>query len=513
MTNHLDQDGPCDCCGEPIQPRLSRRSLLLGAGGVAGAGLIGLSAPAILKPTALSAQEASAPAALPERGEYLIKGGSVVSVDDVIGNVEGADVHVKDGVIVAIGMGLEAPAAEVIDASKMIVMPGMVDTHFHIWTSIMRNLLAPAFEYFGVKGAFVPHMTAPDFYASDMLAMAESLNAGITTLHNYCHHVVSEETVEAEMRAHQDSGMRALFSFGHKDGLDKETPIDLALAGRVQDKWFGASSPLDGLTTFGINSRGPATLSESLFRQEMDWAFERDLLVAMHAGQGRYSFGVVPMQDWGYLGPKTLIVHFVHAKPEDRAAMAETGASLSYSVHSEFRLGNGGYQAQQLVHMFNDGVNVSLSFDANALAPIDMFEAMSTAWYMGIPYAGTDTEGLNPLNFPDVIKMGTINGAKALGLDGITGSLTVGKRADIVLVRADDLNMVPYGNVEGMIGRTARGANVDTVIADGRIMKRGGELVGLNVGKIKEDAVRSAYDLRKRAGGDIDVTSDWALIS
>lgn len=162
--------------------------------------------------------------------------------------------------------------------------------------------------------------------------------------------------------------------------------------------------------------------------------------------------------------------------------------------------------------MFNDGVNVSLSFDANTLAPIDMFESMSAAWYMGIPYTGTDTEGLNPLNFPDVIKMGTINGAKALGLDGITGSLTVGKRADIVLVRADDLNMVPHGNVEGMIGRMARGANVDTVIADGR-MKRGGELVGLDVGKIKEDAVRSAYNLRKRAGGDIDVASDWALLS
>lgn len=112
-----------------------------------------------------------------------------------------------------------------------------------------------------------------------MLAMAESLNAGITTLHNYCHHFVSEETVEAEMRAHQDSGMRALFSFGHKDGLDKEALIDLELAGWVQAKWFGASSPLDGLTTFGINSRGPATLSESIFRQELDWAFERDLTV------------------------------------------------------------------------------------------------------------------------------------------------------------------------------------------------------------------------------------------
>lgn len=513
MTNDTHDDQPCDCCGEPVEPRLSRRSLLLGGTGIVGAGLIGLSAPAILRTTPAMAQESSTAATLPERGEYLIKGGSVVSVDEAIGNVEGTDIHIRNGVIVAIGANIEAPGAEVIDASQMIVMPGMVDTHFHIWTSIMRNLLAPGFEYFGVKGAFVPHMTPADFYASDMLAMAESLNAGITTLHNYCHHVMSPETVDAEMRAHRDSGMRALFSFGHRDGQDKEQTIDLALAGRVQEEWFGAASPLDNLTSFAINSRGPATLSETIFRQEMDWAFERDLIVAMHAGQGSYSYGVVPMQEMGYLGPKTLIVHFVHAKPEDRAAMAATGASLSYSVHSEFRLGNSGYQAQQLVHMFNDGVNVSLSFDANALAPIDMFESMSTAWYMGVPYKGTDTEGLTPLNFPDVIKMGTINGAKALGLGAVTGSLTVGKRADIVLVRANDLNMVPYGNVEGMLGRTARAANVDTVIADGRIMKRGGELVGLDVEKIKENAVRSAYDLRVRAGGPIAITSDLALMS
>nr|WP_244447998.1 amidohydrolase family protein [Neorhizobium vignae] len=192
--------------------------------------------------------------------------------------------------------------------------------------------------------------------------------------------------------------------------------------------------------------------------------------------------------------------------------MAETGAPLSYSVHSELRLGNSGYQAQQLVHMFNAGVNVSLSFDANALAPIDMFESMSSAWYMGIPFKGSDTEKSKPINFADVIKMGTINGAKALGIADRTGSLTVGKRADIVLVRADDLNMLPYGRPEGMIGRTARAANVDTVLVDGRVMKRGGKLVGLDVERIKEEAVREAYDLRGRAGGEMAGLSDWAKI-
>lgn len=506
-TKHIEAD-ICDCCGDPLPGALSRRSLLRGA---AGAGFLGLAVPAIPPPASAQIQAFGNPATLPDRHEILIRNGSLLTVDPALGNIEGADIHVRNGEIVAIAQNLpDMPGAEIIDASKMIVMPGMVDTHSHLWTSMMRNMMAADFEYFAVKREVVPHVTAADFYASDMLAMAEALNAGITTVHNFCHHVMSQETVEAEMLAHRDSGMRALYTFGHPDGLDSNQLIDLPLAERIHDEWFGAGEPLEGRVAFGMNTRGLHVLSENIFREEMDWAFARGLTVAMHAGQSRRNYSVIPLQEWGYLGPKTIITHFVRAEPEDRAAMVETGAPLSYSIHSELRLGGTGYQPQQLVHMVNDGITVSLSFDGNALAPIDMFESMSTAWYVGIPFDGTDTEGLAPLNFADVIRMGTINGAVALGLGPVTGSLTVGKRADIVLVRATDLNMLPYGNVESMIARTARAANVDTVIADGRIMKRGGNLVGLDVERIKEDFVRSSYDLRMRAGGNLAVTGSLA---
>ncbi|WP_224501183.1 amidohydrolase family protein [Celeribacter litoreus] len=424
-----------------------------------------------------------------------------MTIDETLGTLAGADVYVVDGVISDIGANLSVPeGTEEIDASRMIVMPGMIETHWHTWTSLMRNLLSPGNEYFAVKRAFVPHMTPEAYYASDMLAFAEALNAGITTIHNYCHHVASPETVEAEMRAHQDSGLRALYTFGHRDGQPNEEPIDFALAEQVMSDWFSGSSPFEGLVDFGYNSRGPHVIGEELYRREMDWAFGNDLMTAVHAGQGRRNFAAKPMKDWGYLGPKTLLVHYVHAEAEDRAVMAEVGASLSYSIQSELRLGSAGGQAQQLVHMFNDDVNVSLSFDGNTLAQIDMFEQMATAWYMGIPFNGSSTEGLKPLDFPDVLRMGTINGAKALGIADKTGSLTVGKRADIVLLRADDLNMVPNGFVDGMLARSARAANVDTVIVDGRIMKRDGKIVGLDIDRIREDVARATFDVRKEIG-------------
>lgn len=493
----------CDFCGEPVAERMriadrggvSRRGLLLGGSGLIGAGLLGAG---VAAPRRAVAQAGTG---LPDRGEFVIRDGVVVTVDDTLGTLYGADVHVRNGEIIAVGENLEVPAsAEEIDASRMIVMPGLIDTHFHIWTSLMRNMLSPGNEYFAIKRAFVPNMTPDAFYASDMLAFAESINAGVTTLHNYDHHCMNRDTVEAEMRAHADSGVRSLFTFGHPDGLPAEQTIDLDLAEAIRTQYFGGASPFEGLVTMGLNTRGHGNLSEEIYRAEADYAFSHGMMFAMHGGQGRRNWDLQPLKDWGYLGPKTLLVHMVHATAGDRALMAETGAPLSYSIQSEMRLGSAGNQSEQLVHMFNDGVTVSFSFDTNSLAQIDMFETMANAWYMGIPHNGTSTEGLTPLNFEDVIRMGTINGAKALGLDTVTGSLTPGKRADIILLRADDLNLVPFGFVEGMIGRTARASNVDTVIIDGRIMKRGGTITGLDVGHITEEVARVAHDARVAIG-------------
>ena len=130
-----------------------------------------------------------------------------------------------------------------------------------------------------------------------------------------------------------------------------------------------------------------------------------------------------------------------------------------------------------------------------------MFDAMSTTWAYGIPWNETDTQELPELGFHQVLEMATINGAIALGIDDVTGSLVSGKRADIVLVRANDINMVPVGNVETALVRSATVANVDTVISGGTVLKRAGIIVGMDEAAIVEDAKRSLFELRKLAGG------------
>jgi cytosine/adenosine deaminase-related metal-dependent hydrolase len=129
-----------------------------------------------------------------------------------------------------------------------------------------------------------------------------------------------------------------------------------------------------------------------------------------------------------------------------------------------------------------------------------MFENMRLVWNMAIPWRGTSTEKDPPVGFREVIEMATLNGARALGLGDVTGSLTVGKRADIILIRGNDINVAPVAEIETTVVQSATPANVDTVLVDGRIVKRGGKLVAYDVEKVVRQAKASALRIRAAAG-------------
>jgi len=149
--------------------------------------------------------------------------------------------------------------------------------------------------------------------------------------------------------------------------------------------------------------------------------------------------------------------------------------------------------------MHHAGVTVSFSIDATSLHPVNLFEAMNVAWNMGIPWEGTATADLPALTFHDVLEMATINGARALGLGDVTGSLTPGKRADVLLVRGGDLNVAPVGDPESTVVRAVTPANVDTVIVDGRVLKRAGKLTHVDVPQLVAEAEAAAVRVLERA--------------
>ncbi len=444
------------------------------------------------------------------RSNYLIKNGAVITVDPKLGTLPKADVLVRNGAIANIGPNLAADGAEVIDAADMIVMPGLIDSHYHMWSTLGRNFISDdGFEYFPAKWATGELYDADDFYNSVILGLAELASGGVTTVHNWSHNNRSPQHVDAELRAHRDSGLRARYSIGHIDRLPADVVNKFEDLGRVQSEWFADRSRLDGLVHLGVNLRGMVQSDARVFHTEMQDMLKRGLGVCIHASQTQpNSDDAADYERRGYLGAKFLFCHYIAATDSDREAMARTKTSLSFSTHSEFRLGEHGDPRVALMKARAAGVSVSLSSDATSIAPPNMFENMRFTWNMCMPWKGTDTEKLAPLSFYDAIEMGTINGARALGLADVTGSLTPGKRADLILVRTGDLNIAPLANIETTIVQSATPANVDTVMVDGRIVKRHGKMVGYDVGAIVERAKRSALKIRNAAGGVLRPVSD-----
>jgi 5-methylthioadenosine/S-adenosylhomocysteine deaminase len=439
----------------------------------------------------------------PARGAHLIKNGAILTVDPTLGTLPHADVLVRDGRIERIGPDLAAPGIETIDATDMIVMPGFVDTHYHMWSALGRNFIGDGgFGYFPAKNATSTLFTAEDFYNSVMLGLVELANAGVTTVHNWSHNTRSPAHADAELRAHREAMLRARYSYGHIDRMPRNQPLDFSDIDRVKRDYFAGGTAFDGLVHLGINLRGLSQSDEPTYHEDMKQALARGLPIAIHAGQAPPNrVDAADYEKRGWLGPNLLICHYLPASESDAEIMARTRTPLSFATHSEFRLGVAGDARAALLRMRKAGVLISLSFDASSIAPPNMFETMRFTWNMGIPWRGTPTEGLPEVSFREVIEMATINGAKALGLGDITGSLTVGKRADIILVRGNDINVAPVAHIETTVVQSAMPANVDTVMIDGRIVKRHGKLLAYDVDKVVRDAKASALRIRSAAGG------------
>lgn len=437
-----------------------------------------------------------------ERGTYLLRGGTVISMDPTIGTSERADVLIREGRIESVGPDLDATDAELIDADGMIVMPGLIESHFHMWSTIGRNFITDGYEYFPAKWATAAHYEPEDFQQSVMLALVEGLNAGITTVHNWSHNTRTPAHADAELAAHRDALVRARYAHGHPDGLPVDEALPFGDIDRVSEEWFGPGGPFDGLVHLGVNLRGPDLGEIGVFETEMATARERRLPVAIHTVQGATTEVKAPwLEDRGYLGPDFLIAHFLAATDADREALARTGTPLSYSVHSELRLGEAGDARAALLRFLDAGITVSFSIDAASIAPVNLFEAMNVAWNMGIPWQDTETHQLAPVTIQRCLEMATINGARALGLADVTGSLTPGKRADVIVLRTHDLNIAPLAEIESTVVRSMTPANVDTVFVDGRILKRHGELTVHDAERIVREAEGAALAVRRRSGG------------
>jgi cytosine/adenosine deaminase-related metal-dependent hydrolase len=377
----------------------------------------------------------------------------------------------------------------------MICLPGFVDTHWHHWTSLLRPLMRqddPAKTYFPVTFKCGVHYTPEDSYRGVRLGLAQALSAGITTTQNWAHNVRSPAHADAEMRAMHDVGMRGRFAYGNPLGDPDDKPMDLADLARVRREWVGG----DGMLTLGICSRnvdGSLGGTRGAIGVEMakrEWGAARDLglPITLHTS----GTGAIRILDQaGLLGPDLQLVHPLGSSAEDRAALARHGVSYSTSPVGEARRAGD----IQFAELLQAGIKASLSIDHTTTYDCVFFMSMRMLYTLNLHRLG----GTFKLPMRRLVQLATIDGARDLGFAERIGSLTPGKRADLILVRTGDANMAPIGDPYDALVQLARPTNVDTVVVDGRILRRGGQFTALDQAMALRDAMDSLAGLKTRA--------------
>jgi cytosine/adenosine deaminase-related metal-dependent hydrolase len=344
--------------------------------------------------------------------------------------------------------------------------------------------------------AFVLNTLAPayrpeDVYIGNLVSTLGMIDAGITTVLDWSHIQASPEYTDAAIKALQESGMRAVFAYG---------PVWYEAPKPEHPDWFRRAakqyfSSKDQLLTLGLAGFGPEF--NSLEGNQADWALARecDARITVHVGVG--TFGkhgkVGEVGKTGLYGPDTTFIHCTTLSDDEIQMIVDNGATVSLASPVEMMMGHGMVPTQKFL---DRGLRPSLSVDVETNVPNDMFTQMRSvislqrALIFNKKLDGQ--EDLPPfLNARDVLEFATIEGARANGLDHKVGTLTPGKEADIIMLRTDRANVFPINDPIGAVVWGMDTGNVDTVFVAGKALKRNGQLLGVDLNRVRKMAYES----------------------
>jgi 5-methylthioadenosine/S-adenosylhomocysteine deaminase len=448
----------------------------------------------------------------------LIRGGTVLTLDPDLGELSPGEVLVEDGKIAAVGQNLEAGDAEVIEVDEhSIVLPGFVDTHRHTWQAPVRNIAADwtlGHYLTGIHAGLSKFFRPDDTYIGNLLGTLEALNSGITTLLDWSHNLATPEHADAAVKGLMDSGSRAVFA--HGGGAPQWAPLPNEVphpddAKRIKEQYFSSD---DQLVTMAMALRGPQFATKETTLLDYKLAREIGSRITVHVGDGEFgkSRPVEWMNSEGLMGDDVTYVHCNMLGDDELKMIGDSGGAASVSADIEMSMGHGWPATGRLIKA---GVPVSLSIDVCSLNGGDMFGAMKSTVECqraldnaAADASGTVIEDLAPSS-RDAVAFATIEGARANGMDSKVGTLTPGKEADIAIISTDDPGMFPVNNAYGAVVFNAHPGVVDTVLVAGKVVKRGGELVGIDMDRVKRLAYESRDYLFEQAQRD-EALSDAA---
>jgi 5-methylthioadenosine/S-adenosylhomocysteine deaminase len=413
-------------------------------------------------------------AAMPQQNNQsaatLLRGGRVLTLDRGIGDFEQADVLIEGAKIAMVQPNIRA-TAKVIDASNMIVMPGFIDTHRHAWEAPLRNILPNGLlsDYSrDITGAARAAYRPEDAYIGDLVSALGAINAGVTTMLDWSHIGNSPEHTDAAIRGLRESGIRGVYAFGPgAPGPMNQYPRDIR---RLRKQYFSSEDQL-------------LTLALAGGLNVADWALAREVgaAITIHVNGANQLLTVAEA-----LGSDVTLIHANNLTEPEWQLAARTGANVSISSPIEMEMGHGIPAIQQAI---DHGIRPSLSVDVETQMPGDFFTQMRSVFtlqrMLRIARERAGERNLPPLlTVREVVEFATIEGAKDNRVDRKAGTLTPGKEADIIMLRTDQINVMPVNNAYGAVVLGMDTSNVDTVFIAGKMMKSAGRLVGVDMSRI-----------------------------
>lgn len=434
----------------------------------------------------------------------LVQGALVVTMDPALGDIAGGDVLVEDGRIAAVGTGLPADGAERIAGEGMVLIPGLIDSHTHVWQAPLKGLGAGHWGMADYQKHVFPlreKFSAEDMADATFAGGVEMLDNGITSVFDFCHNVMSEAHAEAGIAAHRRTGQRVLFGYGMLGShgtLAADQGWRLAQVRALQRRM--AEEP-EALVQLALAFSSLEYAGMELVRREIETGRELGLQLTFHQnppGQIR------ELQQAGLLGGDMVPVHANLATDDELEALAACGAGISFTVEGEF----GGGRAMGIVgRAHRAGVTPSLGIDIPSRVAMDLFSQMRLTFHVlraeeaavernagrwplarrpGTPHA-------QPRHMLEYV---TVNAARALGMADRIGRIAPGLLADLVLLRTGPYGM-SLGDPAAHVALQATAADVDTVIVGGAVRKRGGQLLQLD----RAEAAAANRRVRQRVLG------------
>jgi len=439
-------------------------------------------------------------------GRPLVFRNAMVLTMDGAGVINGGEVLVIGDTIAAVGHNLPVPEGAIeIDAQGGILMPGMVDTHRHMWQTALRGLGADwtlsqyfVFYYLTWGKIFRPE----DIAAGNLLSAVEALDSGVTTTVDWSHGLQTVEHGEAALDALRSSPGRFVLAYGNLLGAPWEWANSADFRSFVKRNFSARDDMLSLQLAFDVTA-DPAFPEKAAFEA----ARELGLRVTTHAGVwgATNDDSIRLMWENGFMTPEVTYVHAATLTEDSYQRIAASGGSVSVSTESEQSAGQGYPPTWQLR---KHGIGISLSMDTSVWWSADLFSAMRATLSADRSrehleaHSRGDTVVHNQLRAEEVAHWATIGGARAIGLDDQIGSLTAGKKADLVLIKNDDSPAMypllhPYGSLVFQAGR----GDVHTVIVNGRIVKHDHQLIGIDLAAAKS-AVANTVDYARTTMGE-----------